>query len=196
MGKLTVPAEGSLLPETYHFSYGDPRAGMIDRMKAAMDETLAQLWPRRAEKLPLSSPYEALILASIVEKETALPEERPRVAGVFVNRLRKGMRLQSDPTVAYGLAPGAVPLSRALTRKDLRSQTPYNTYVITGLPPTPIANPGRASIEAVLDPEKTKDLYFVADGTGGHAFAPTLKEHNRNVRRWRKIQRDRDNATN
>ena len=185
------PEEGSLLPETYHYEHGDSRAGVVLRMTDALAETIAELWPRRAEALPYASPREAVILASIVEKETALPEERRRVAAVFVNRLRRGMRLQSDPTVAYGLTSGQAPLDRPLTRADLQTPSPYNTYLIDGLPPGPIANPGRESIEAVLDPIQSEELYFVADGTGGHAFARTLAEHNRNVARWRKHQRDK-----
>ena len=184
------PADGSLLPETYHVSFGDNRAQLIRRMAAAMDRTLAELWESRVPGLPLEDPEEALILASIVEKETAVPEERPRVAAVFINRLRIDMLLQSDPTVAYGLALETGPLTRPLTFADLKKPTPYNTYVIKGLPPGPIANPGRAALEAVLHPSETEDLFFVADGTGGHAFARTLKEHNRNVANWRKIQKE------
>ena len=183
--------EGRLLPETYHFSFGDDRADLVKRMRADMDKALADLWPKRQEGLPLKTATEALILASIVEKETGVAAERPLVAAVFINRLNRGMRLQSDPTVAYGLTEGAGPLGRGLTRSDLKSETAYNTYVISGLPPGPIANPGRAALQAVLNPAETKALYFVADGTGGHAFARTLDEHNRNVRKWRKIERER-----
>lgn len=185
-----LPPEGGLLPETYHYAYGDSRADMLARMGRAMSGALDELWPTRAEDLPLKSPSEAVILASIVEKETGVAAERPLVASVFVNRLRRGMRLQSDPTVAYGIA-GDAGLDRDLTRADLRAPTAYNTYVINGLPPGPIANPGRAAIEAVLNPADSDYLYFVADGTGGHAFARTLAEHNRNVRAWRKVQRER-----
>ncbi|MBB4265305.1 endolytic transglycosylase MltG [Roseospira visakhapatnamensis] len=189
-GDLSLtPGEGEVLPETYHFALGDSRDAVVQRMMDAMDETLATLWPARADGLPIRTPRQAVILASIVERETGRPEERAHVAGVFINRLRKGMRLQSDPTVIYGLDPSGS-LGRGLTRRDLRTETPYNTYVIAGLPPGPICNPGRDALAAVLNPLKTKDLYFVADGTGGHAFAATLAEHNRNVARWRRFQRE------
>ncbi len=183
-----VPLEGSVLPETYHYTYGDSRADLTQRMVKAMDKVLFGLWAERDDGLPLASPTEALILASIVEKETGLNDERGHVAGVFINRLRKGMRLQSDPTVAYGLSEGDGPLGRPLTRADLKAENPYNTYLINGLPPGPICNPGQAAIQAVLKPTATDDLYFVADGNGGHAFAQTMQEHNRNVARWRKIR--------
>jgi UPF0755 protein len=183
-----VPPEGSLLPETYHYSWGDDREMLVRRMERSMRETLARLWEGRAGDLPFETPEEALVLASIVERETGVADERGLVAGVFVNRLKRGMRLQSDPTVAYGIA-GGDGLDRPLTRADLRAATPYNTYVIAGLPPGPICNPGLASLEAVLRPAETDYLYFVADGTGGHAFAKTLAEHNRNVRKWRRLQR-------
>jgi UPF0755 protein len=183
-----LPDEGGLLPNTYHYSYASPRRAMVKRMAAAMQDALAQLWPERAEGLPFKSPIEALILASIVEKETSLAEERPHIAGVFINRLNRKIRLQSDPTVVYGLdATGR--LGRALSRADLAKESPYNTYKIAGLPPTPICNPGLAAIKAVLHPEETDDLYFVASGTGGHAFSRTLDEHNRNVANWRKIRK-------
>lgn len=186
-----VPEEGTLLPETYHFHRGETRASLITRMKAAMSKAVQDAWSTRDQSLPLSSPEEMLILASIVEKETAIDDERALVAGVFVNRLRKGMRLQSDPTVVYGITLGAGPLGRGLKRSELDAKTPYNTYQISGMPPTPIANPGRASLLAVAQPAETDALYFVADGTGGHAFSTTLEEHNRNVRAWRKIERAR-----
>ncbi|MEO3429647.1 endolytic transglycosylase MltG [Pelagibius sp. CAU 1746] len=181
-----VPPEGTLLPETYHFHRGDPRADVLARMRQSMDEALAEIWDRRAENLPLKSPEEALVLASIIEKETGVDGERALVAGVFVNRLDKGMPLQSDPTVVYGITLGKAPLGRSLTRKDLAQATPYNTYQINGLPPGPIANPGRAALEAAVNPAQTEYLYFVAAGDGGHAFAKTLAEHNRNVAKWRK----------
>ena len=184
-----VPPEGSLLPETYHYVWDDQRAELIGRMRTAQQDLLSQLWDERAPDLPFSSPEEAVILASIVEEETALENERALVASVFVNRLKRGMRLQSDPTVAYGLTQGRAPLGRALTRQDLNTPNPYNPYLNDGLPPGPIANAGRAALTAVLDPAATKYLYFVADGSGGHAFAESLDEHNRNVAKWRKLQR-------
>ncbi len=183
------PGDGRMLPETYHFSYGDTRLDVVARMVRAMDGTLDELWTKRAPGLPFDTVEEALVLASIIEKETARHDERARIAAVFVNRMEKGMRLQSDPTVAYALAGGAGPLDRPLTRADLEIEHPYNTYVIDGLPPGPITNPGRASIAAALNPAPTNDLYFVADGSGGHVFAETLEAHNRNVVRWRQIRR-------
>lgn len=187
---LTVPDEGSLLPETYFYSWGDARTRTIERAQRAMREAMAELWLRRAPDLPLADAKSALVLASIVERETAIAEERPRVAAVFLNRLRLKMRLQADPTVVYGLDPSGV-LGRPLSRADLEARNPWNTYVVDGLPPTPIANPGRASIEAVLTPAKSDDLYFVADGEGRHVFSRTLAEHNRNVSRLREIERSR-----
>jgi len=182
-----IPPDGMLLPETYQFSFGDTKQSIIDRMAAAHDALVAQLWPGREANLPFDTIDEAIVLASIVERETGIAAERPHVAGVFVNRLRMNMRLQSDPTVAYAISPNE-PLDRALTRADLKFDSPYNTYVSAGLPPGPITNPGRDAIFAVLHPAETDEIYFVADGTGGHAFARTLDEHNRNVARWRRIR--------
>ena len=179
------PAEGSLLPETYHYALGDSRAAVIERMKRGMAGLVEELWQGRDPTIGLDTAREAVVLASVVEKETATAEERPLIAGVFLNRLRTGMRLQSDPTVIYALTGGAGPLGRPLTRTDLKVDSPYNTYRRGGLPPGPIANPGRAALAAVLHPAETSALYFVADGSGGHAFAETLDEHNRNVARWR-----------
>ena len=184
------PAEGTLLPETYRFERGVSRAEVLREMQDASSKTLKELWASRQAGLPLKSPREALILASVVEKETGVASERPRVAAVYVNRLRKGMRLESDPTVIYGVSQGR-PLGRGILQSELDRDTPYNTYRRYGLPPTPIANPGRASIEAVLNPAKTNDLFFVADGTGGHAFATNVADHNRNVARWRSLERAR-----
>jgi UPF0755 protein len=173
--------EGAVLPETYIYSYGDSRAGMVARMERAMRQELDQLWADREPGLPLTSEAQAVTLASIVEKETGLPTERPKIAAVFYNRLKLGMKLQSDPTVIYAITKGDKPLGRPLDHDDLATASPYNTYASAGLPPGPIANPGKASLLAVLHPAHTKDLYFVADGTGGHAFAETLEAHNRNV---------------
>lgn len=186
-----LPAEGALLPETWHLSRDDDRAEVIGRMEKSMRQLLDQLWAARAPGLPLKSKEEALALASIVERETGIKAERPRVAAVFINRLRLGMPLQSDPTVIYGLSDGMGVLEQPLSRADLQNGHAWNTYVIAGLPPTPIANPGRASLEAVLHPADSDDLYFVADGTGGHVFARSLDEHNRNVAAWRKVERQR-----
>jgi UPF0755 protein len=186
-----VPAEGSLAPDSYEVVRGGERAALIAEMETRQARILEQLWAARAEGLPISTPEEALILASIVEKETGVPEERRQVASVFVNRLRVPMRLQTDPTVIYGITQGRGVLGRGLRQSELQAVTPYNTYQVDGLPPTPIANPGRASIEAALNPDDTPYLYFVADGTGGHAFATNLADHNRNVARWRQIEAER-----
>jgi len=183
-----IPPEGSLAPESYDVEKDSARADLIARMTDLQGSTLASLWDSRAEGLPYDSPEQALIMASIVEKETGIAEERRRVASVFINRLEQGMKLQTDPTVIYGITKGEGVLGRGLRQSELRRETPYNTYVIDGLPPTPIANPGRLSIEAALNPEDTRFLFFVADGSGGHAFAETLEEHNRNVERWRQIE--------
>lgn len=186
------PPEGSLLPETYHYSRGESRAALVQRARKAMDEALTQAWAQRSpETGPLADRMALLILASVVEKETGVEAERAQIAGVFLNRLKRGMRLQSDPTVIYAMTRGEAPLGRALTRADLTRIDPFNTYTSEGLPPAPIANPGRAALMAVAKPMVTKNLYFVADGNGGHAFAETLEQHNRNVARWRQIQKDR-----
>lgn len=191
-GEITLDLkEGDLLPETYFFAREDTRDGLLMRMKEAMDKTLDEAWRKRAAGLPLANRRDALTLASIVEKETAVPAERSRVAAVYINRLRRRMKLESDPTTIYGITLGKVPFNRELTRADLQSNSPYNTYVVTGLPPGPICNPGRASILAAVNPARDRSLFFVADGQGGHAFANTLAEHNRNVERWRQIQRER-----
>ena len=182
------PAEGSLAPDSYAFIPGDPVASIIDRMTESQARILADAWANRPDGIPLASAEEALILASIIEKETAVPGERRQVASVFVNRLNLGMRLQTDPTVIYGITEGQGVLGRGLRRSELRRETPWNTYVIPALPPTPIANPGKASIEAALNPDESEYIFFVADGTGGHAFATNLDDHNSNVARWRIIE--------
>lgn len=187
---IQVPPEGSLLPDTYKFTRNTNRQDLVIRMQAEQRRFLERLWPKRADGLPIKSMDEALILASIVEKETGRGNERAQVAGVFINRLRRGMKLQSDPTIIYGLVGGQGSLGRPIRRSEIRQKTEYNTYQIQGLPPTPIANAGRAAIEAVLNPADTDYLFFVADGTGGHAFAKTLKGHNRNVAKWRVIERE------
>ena len=188
------PREGTLLPETYSYLLGDSREAMIEQMRAAMDKTVAELWPLREADLPIKNEKELIVLASIVEKETGVASERKAVAGVFINRLRLGMPLQSDPTVIYAMTSGLVqdegqgPIGRRLLTRDLQFDSPYNTYKNAGLPPGPICNPGRTSIEAVLHPDKHDYLYFVADGKGGHAFGKTLEEHNANVAKWREIR--------
>ena len=186
-GVAPAPPEGAVLPETYEVQRGDDRAAVLQRMMDARDKLLAELWAARRPDLPYKTPEEAVIIASIVEKETAKADERPRVAAVYINRLKAGMPLQSDPTVIYGLTGGR-PLGHGLTAAELESPTPYNTYRVAGLPPTPIANPGRASLAAALDPPRTDELYFVADGTGGHAFSATKEAQDENVRKWRVIE--------
>ena len=193
-GDPAVPEEGRLLPETYAYERGTPRAALVERGRAAMDRALARHWAARNAAVPLDTPRDALILASIVERETAKPEERPRVAAVFLNRLRRRMKLQSDPTVVYGASGGAGVLEHGLTRAELERPDPYNTYKINGLPPGPISMPGVGSLRAVTQPADTDDLFFVADGSGGHVFAKTLEEHQRNVARWRGVERARQAA--
>ncbi len=192
-GEISRPEEGSLAPDSYEVRAGDSRQSVIDRMQESQELLLAAAWEGRADGVPLNSPEELLILASIIEKETGVAEERRQVASVFANRLNRGMRLQTDPTVIYGVTEGVGVLGRGLRQSELRRETPWNTYVIEGLPPTPIANPGRASLEAAADPDQTDYIFFVADGTGGHAFAATLAEHNQNVAAWRKIEAERAN---
>ncbi|MCH1542750.1 MAG: endolytic transglycosylase MltG [Alphaproteobacteria bacterium] len=187
-GDAALPKEGSLLPETYNVARGMTRAALIGKMRADQTRVIDALWPKRQKNLPFKTKKDALILASIVERETGVASERPLVAAVFVNRLKKRMRLQSDPTIIYGLVGGKGALGRPIRRSEIRRKTAYNTYRINGLPPTPIANPGRASIAAVLNPADSKALYFVADGSGGHAFAETLAQHNKNVRQCRQIE--------
>jgi len=188
-GEATVTPEGSLLPETYLFERGTTRAEILLRMHKTQDSLLAELWPKRRPGLPVQTVEDALKLASIIEKETGVPAERPRIAAVFINRLKAGMRLESDPTIIYGLSKG-VPLGHPLRQSELDTPNPYSTYQIDGLPPTPICNPGRDAIAAVLNPPDSQDLFFVADGTGGHVFAKTAAEHARNVAQWRRIQRE------
>lgn len=186
-----IPAEGSLAPDSYGFGPGTEVTDLLIQMQQAQARILQTAWNERAEGLPYESAEEALIMASIVEKETGVADERPQVASVFVNRLNRGMRLQTDPTVIYGITRGQGVLGRGLRQSELRGETPWNTYVIPALPPTPIANPGRASIEAALNPDTTEFIFFVADGTGGHAFATNLDDHNRNVAAWREIEAER-----
>ena len=186
-----TPREGTLLPDTYKFERGTTRQQIVNTMQAAQRQALSQIWQRRSPEVPIKSPQELIILASIVEKETGRADERTRVAGVFINRLMKRMKLQSDPTIVYGLVGGKGTLGRGIMRSEIEAATPYNTYVVEGLPPGPIANPGRAALEAVANPSRTKDLYFVADGSGGHAFAETYEQHQRNVTRWRQVEKAR-----
>jgi UPF0755 protein len=189
-GPVAMPAEGSVLPDSYSYSRGEPRAAVLKRMTAAMDKALGQLWAKRKPSTVARSPQEAVTLASIVEKETGVPAERRMIAGVYSNRLRIGMPLQADPTVIYPVTKGK-PLGRRILQSELRADNGYNTYAKPGLPEGPIANPGRASIEAVLDPAPTQALYFVANGKGGHVFADTLSEHNANVAKWYALRRAR-----
>jgi UPF0755 protein len=185
-----VPREGSLLPDSYHFHRGFTREQMIQRMRQAQDRLVREVWERRNPDLPLKTPEQLVILASIIEKETSKPEERTRIAAVLTNRLKQKMKLQSDPTIVYGLVFGKGALGHPLTKSEIAQPTPYNTYVIDGLPPGPIANPGRAAIEAAANPARTKELYFAADGTGGHAFAETYDQHLKNVARLRGIEHE------
>jgi len=191
-GEITdVPPEGALAPDSYEVRPGDARETVLTRMAAAQEILVAAAWEGRDPDLPIDSPEDLITLASIIEKETGVADERRQVSSVFVNRINQGMRLQTDPTVIYGITRGQGVLGRGLRRSELRAETPWNTYVIDGLPPTPIANPGRASLEAAANPDTTPYLFFVADGTGGHAFATTLAEHNRNVAVWRQIEAER-----
>ena len=189
-GTVEAPPEGSILPDSYQVERGEDRAEVVRKMQAARDKLLAELWAARAPDLPLQTPEQAVILASLVEKETGIPAERPRIAAVFENRLRAGIKLESDPTIIYGITKGR-PLGRGITMKELVADTPYNSYRIAGLPPTAIANPGRAALAAVLNPPKSDELFFVADGTGGHVFASTFAQHQANVARWRAIEHQR-----
>ena len=186
-----LPPEGTLAPDSYELRVGQTRASIVEEMQRRQTAIVAEAWANRSEGLPFDTPEEMLTLASIIEKETGVAGERGMVASVFVNRLNEGMRLQTDPTVIYGITEGKGVLGRGLRQSELRGATPYNTYVINGLPPTPIANPGAAAIQAAVAPEDTDFLFFVADGTGGHAFAETLAEHNANVAKWRQIEAER-----
>jgi UPF0755 protein len=185
-----IPAEGSLLPDTYRFAKGTSRDELLARMQSEHQKFVDKLWASRATGLPMKTKQEAVTLASIVEKETGRADERPRVAAVFVNRLKSNMRLESDPTIIYGLSGGKGTLGRGILRSEMEQMTPYNTYRIKGLPPTPIANPGRAALEAVLRPGKYGDLFFVADGTGGHVFAEKFEDHQKNVAKWRIVEKE------
>jgi UPF0755 protein len=190
-----IPREGTLLPETYKFPRGTTRDQVIARMQQAQKRALAEIWDRRNPDIPIKTPEQLVTLASIVEKETGKPEERSRVAAVFVNRLRQKIKLQSDPTIIYGLVGGKGTLGRPIKRSEIQQPSPYNTYVVDGLPPGPIANPGRASLEAAANPARTRDLYFVADGTGGHAFTETYDQHLKNVSKLRSMERQIQNDT-
>ncbi len=189
-GEVAVPPEGSILPDTYAFERGQSRASLVEQMQAAMDKALAEEWAKRAPGIAVSTMRDALILASVVEKETGKPDERRMVAGLYSNRVRTGMKLQADPTIIYPITKGK-PLGRRIKQSEIAAVNGYNTYTIVGLPEGPITNPGRASIAAVMNPEKTAALFMVADGTGGHWFADTLAEHNANVAKWYAIRRDR-----
>jgi UPF0755 protein len=193
VGQIPTPPEGSILPETYDVTRGEQRAAVLQKMMDARDRVVGELWAHHKPGLPFQTVDQAVTLASIVEKETALPGERPRVAAVYVNRLKLGMRLQADPTVIYGIT-GGLPLGRGIRESELLAPNPYNTYAVAGLPPGPIGNPGRASLAAAMDPPDTDELYFVADGTGGHVFASTYDEQAKNVLRWRQIEKDRQAA--
>jgi UPF0755 protein len=193
-GGPAIAGEGELMPATYYYKYGDARPWMIQRMREEQRQVVQELWARRAPGLPFATPREAVILASIVEKETGRASERARIAGVFINRLNKGMKLEADPTVAYAASGGQGRLDRPISKADLAMKHPYNTYLNAGLPPGPIGNPGRAAIAAVLNPDRHDELFFVADGNGGHLFAKTLAEHQKNVQRWRQIEQQRGGA--
>jgi UPF0755 protein len=188
---MDIPREGTLLPDTYKFERGMTRQHLVNAMQTAQRQALTQVWSRRSPDLPIKTPQELVILASIVEKETGRADERSRVAGVFINRLVKRMKLQSDPTIVYGLVGGKGTLGRGILKSEIEKPTPYNTYAVDGLPPGPIANPGRAALEAVANPSRTKEVFFVADGTGGHVFSETLEQHARNVARWRQVEKAR-----
>ena len=189
-GQIPAPPEGSVLPETYEVVRGDSRAAVLQKMMDARDRMVAQLWSQRKPGLPFATPEQAVTLASIVERETAVPTERPRVAAVYINRLKVNMKLQADPTVIYGIT-GGTPLGRGIRASELTAATPYNTYVNFGLPPGPIGNPGRASLAAVMDPPDTDELYFVANGTGGHTFSKTYGDQTKNVAEWRQIEKSK-----
>ena len=190
-----IPREGTLLPETYKFPRGTSREQVIQRMQQAQKRVLAEIWERHNPDVPVKTPEQLVTLASIVEKETGKPDERSRVAAVFVNRLKQKMKLQSDPTIIYGLVGGKGTLGRPIKRSEIQQPSPYNTYLVEGLPPGPIANPGRASLEAVANPARTRDLFFVADGTGGHSFTETYEQHQKNVARLRTMEKQIQNDT-